>query len=112
MRSVFESLPAEGGWGGVCLFDGNIGIDGDPESLIERCCRLLRQGGRMLVETHPENTRDARFEAQLVHPSGVRSEWFPWAETGSGAVTRIATSLGMTATSMTLSGRTFVVATR
>lgn len=111
-RSVFDPLPSEGSWGAVTLFDGNIGIDGDPQRLLRRCAALLAPGGRLLVETHPEHDRDHRFEARLVHPAGGRSGWFPWAEAGAVTVAAAVNSLGMATTTVTHGARTFVVATR
>ena len=111
-RSVFDPLPAEGTWGAVALFDGNIGIGGDPAVLLARGSELLRPGGRMIVETHADPKRHASFLAQLVHPAGARSAWFPWAEVGARAATRIAHSLGMDAATVALEGREFVLATR
>lgn len=111
-RSVFDPLPAEGTWGTVALFDGNVGIGGDPDLLLARCAELLRPGGRMIVEADTDPVRDARFAAQLVHPAGARSAWFPWAEVGERAATRIARDLGMTASTVRAGGRTFVLATR
>lgn len=111
-RSVFDQLPAEGTWGAVALFDGNIGIGGDPRSLLARCSSVLRSGGTMIVETHTDATRESRFSAQLVHSTGARSDWFPWAEAGERAVTSIVVDLGMNATSLTVGGRAFVLASR
>ncbi|GAA2050126.1 class I SAM-dependent methyltransferase [Leifsonia soli] len=111
-RSVFDPLPAEGTWGAVALFDGNVGIGGDPIALLTRGSELLRPGGRMIVETHTDPERDAVFLAQLVHPAGARSAWFPWAEVGARVASEIAGDLGMEATTVTVAGRTFVLATR
>lgn len=111
-RSVFDPLPAEGTWGAVVLLDGNIGIGGDPLALLARGSALLGTGGRMLVETHADRSRFARFDAQLVHPSGGRSSWFPWAEAGADAVAELAAGLGMRVRTVETGGRTFVLATR
>ena len=111
-RSVFETLPAEGTWGAVLLLDGNIGIGGDPAALLARASELLRPGGRMLVETHADGDRSARFAAQLVHPVGARSGWFPWAEVGERAATRLLDRLDMQTATVRSGGRTFVLATR
>lgn len=111
-RSVFDPLPAEGSWGAVALFDGNIGIEGDPRALLERCAELLMPGGRLLVETHAEHDRDHRFEARLLHPAGGESGWFPWAEAGAITVLSLTAALGMSATTASHGARTFVVATR
>ncbi|MGN7799551.1 class I SAM-dependent methyltransferase [Leifsonia sp. 22587] len=111
-RSVFDPLPAEGTWGAVALFDGNVGIGGDPAALLARGSELLRPGGRMIVETHADPERNVHFAAQLVHPAGARSAWFPWAEVGHRAAARIAGDLGMDVTTVATAGRTFVLATR
>lgn len=110
-RSVFDPLPAEGTWGTVALFDGNVGIGGDPAMLLARCAELLRPGGRMIVETHTDPVRNASYAAQLEHPAGGRSAWFPWAEVGERAATRITLDLGMDASTVRTGGRTFVLAT-
>jgi len=39
--SVFDPLPAEGAWSTALLFDGNIGIGGDPARLLTRVRELL-----------------------------------------------------------------------
>jgi SAM-dependent methyltransferase len=111
-RSVFDALPGVGTWGAVALFDGNIGIGGDPIALLSRGAALLRSGGRIIVETHPDPGRDASFAAQLVHPAGARSAWFPWAEVGERAATAMVAELGMVAATVRAGGRTFVLATR
>lgn len=111
-RSVFDRLPAEGSWGAVSLFDGNIGIEGAPDALLERCAELLAPGGSLLVETHTDHDRDHRFEATLRHPSGRESDAFPWAEAGALTVLALTEALGMSATTVRHGARTFVVATR
>ena len=111
-RSVFDPVPAEGTWGTVALFDGNIGIGGDPVALLARASALLRAGGRLIVEAHPEPSREHRFTAQLAHPVGGRSDWFPWAEFGEHAVRRVLGESGMDHSTVTAGGRTFVLARR
>ncbi|MEO6117356.1 MAG: SAM-dependent methyltransferase, partial [Pseudolysinimonas sp.] len=83
-RSVFHDLPAEGTWGTALLIDGNIGIGGDPESLLARCAQLVRSdGGRVLVETHPDPSRDRAFDGIVVDDLRRESMPFPWAEVGA-----------------------------
>src|SRR5436309_2341626 len=44
-RSVFDPIPREGTWASILLFDGNIGIGGDPHRLLARVCDLMALDG-------------------------------------------------------------------
>jgi SAM-dependent methyltransferase len=96
-RSVFQDLPGEGTWGAALLIDGNIGIGGDPTSLLARCSELLRPGGRVLVETHDDPHHDHVFEGVLVDDLARSSLPFPWAEVGAVSLRRYANDAGLTA---------------
>jgi hypothetical protein len=48
---VFQPLPGEGLWRHILLADGNIGIGGDPDTLLARTRQLLAPGGTALIET-------------------------------------------------------------
>jgi SAM-dependent methyltransferase len=86
-RSIFDGLPAEGTWGTALLVDGNIGIGGNPEALLARCAELVdSEGGRVLVETHAEPTRDRAFDGVVVDDLSRESLPFPWAEVGAAAL--------------------------
>lgn len=111
-RSVFDPIPGEGSWGTVVLLDGNIGIGGEPEVLLERCAVLLGASGQMVVESHADLARDSRFRAQLVDESGVCSAFFPWAEVGATTIRSITADLGLATTTVLLGRRTFVIASR
>ena len=55
-RDVFDPVPNHGGWDSVLLADGNIGIGGDPVTLLRRCLALADTGGGVLVELgHPRS---------------------------------------------------------
>lgn len=99
-RSAFHDLPSEGTWGTAMLIDGNIGIGGDPQLLLERCARLvLHDGsGRVLVETHADPAQDRVFEGVVVDDQARTSEPFPWAEVGATALRRYATLAGLALT--------------
>ena len=101
-RSVFDRLPAEGGWQTVLLIDGNIGIGGDPRALLYRCIQVTAPTGSLLVEVDPgdvdpgdvEERCTARFED--IH--GHEGPPFPWARLGAPALHRIAEDLALSVT--------------
>jgi SAM-dependent methyltransferase len=80
-RSVFERIPGAGRWASALLLDGNVGIGGDPATLIARVASLLRPGGTLLVELGPPgnaaHTEVVRFEID-----GVEGPWFAWTAVG------------------------------
>jgi SAM-dependent methyltransferase len=107
--SVFDPIPAEGTWGTVLLFDGNIGIGGDPRALLERCWQLLRPGGRILIETHADPDRDVTISGVLVDDFQRASLPFPWTEVGSRSLRADASAAGLAVTrEWTAAGRSFV----
>ena len=59
-RSVFDALPGEGRWPTVLLFDGNVGIGGDPATLLRRVGDLLAPHGRAFVEVEPPGAAEPR----------------------------------------------------
>ncbi|MFD8035299.1 class I SAM-dependent methyltransferase [Streptomyces sp. NPDC003343] len=108
-RSVFDRLPAEGGWRTVLLIDGNIGIGGDPRALLGRCFQLTAPAGLLLVEVDPDDVEErctARFED--IH--GHEGRPFPWARLGAPALHRIAEDLALSVTDQWIYGhRRFLV---
>ncbi|MFK0288828.1 class I SAM-dependent methyltransferase [Streptomyces sp. NPDC090499] len=102
-RSVFDRLPAERGWQTVLLIDGNVGIGGDPHSLLRRCGGLMAPAGRLVIEVDPDDTEElctARFEDLQGH-SGPP---FPWALLGRRALRRAAEDLALSITDQWTSG--------
>jgi len=93
-RSVFDTLPAEGRWGTAILFDGNIGIGGDPVELLRRLCSLLGARGRAVVEVEPPGTPTVATEARIERDGEV-SDWFPWACVGADHVDDLAFDGGL-----------------
>jgi len=93
-RSVFDRLPGEGRWPSVLLFDGNIGIGGDPIALLTRVARLLAPDGEALVELDPPGTGLCR-EAVVLECDGHRTPWFPWAWVGVEVVEDLAALAGL-----------------
>jgi SAM-dependent methyltransferase len=64
-RSVFEAVPAQGRWGSVLLFDGNIGIAGDPVALLRRVGELVHPSGQIVVEVDPPGSPTMQATARL-----------------------------------------------
>jgi hypothetical protein len=76
------------------LADGNVGIGGDPDSLLRRCRELLRPSGLLLVEADPDDDLDDVGPITLVDSTGRRAHPLPWARLGSAALARVAASTG------------------
>jgi glycosyltransferase A (GT-A) superfamily protein (DUF2064 family)/SAM-dependent methyltransferase len=93
-RPVEGPLPGEGRWGTVLLADGNVGIGGDPDSLLRRCRELLHPTGLLLVEADPDDDLEDVTPITLVDPGGRRAHPLPWARLGSAALTRVAARTG------------------
>ena len=53
LGSVFEHVPDAGAWDTALLLDGNIGIGGEPATLLGRARELLVPGGAVLAELDP-----------------------------------------------------------
>ena len=106
-RDAFERLPGEGRWQHVVLADGNIGIGGDPVSLLRRCRALLADGGTILLELTPgaglwcgtaylESTdADEPVDGLTVLEALDAGPWFPWAVLGPHAVDEVAAEAGL-----------------
>ena len=109
-RDVFSRLPGEGRWDTALLADGNIGIGGDPLTLLRRCRAVLRPGAVALVETSPDRGHDIRTTVTLHGLGGRRSHPVPWAVLGSAAVVDLAASAGFVAVEeWHVGGRAFVM---
>ncbi|HVW43890.1 MAG TPA: methyltransferase domain-containing protein [Amycolatopsis sp.] len=92
-RNVFDRLPGEGRWRHVLLADGNIGIGGDPDTLLRRIARLLDPAGDLLVELEAPGHGLRRDRVRL-HPPGVDGPWFTWAWVGVDAIAEVAARTG------------------
>lgn len=93
-RSVFDPLPGEGRWGTALLIDGNVGIGGDPGSLLARMAQVLRPGGLLIVETVPGLDLDERTLVRVTDAQGAEGTPFPWARLGTPALLRHAGRAG------------------
>lgn len=94
-RSVFDPLPGEGRWTTALLVDGNIGIGGDPETLLARVAALLGPDGEAVVETDAQDPDVyERFAARVEDASGRGGTPFRWARVGAAALARAASGRG------------------
>lgn len=93
-RSVFDALPGEGRWRSVLLFDGNVGIGGDPACLLRRMASLLAVGGRAMVEVDPPGSPTMAAQARIER-AGEITEWFPWACVGADDLDTVAADTGL-----------------
>ena len=93
-RDLFGPLPGEGRWATALLFDGNVGIGGDPVRLLSRCRQLIGSRGRVLAEVQPPGTGWRRLTAWLER-DGRRSEPFAWAVVAADAVAALAVRAGL-----------------
>ncbi|MFC5180662.1 class I SAM-dependent methyltransferase [Actinomadura harenae] len=76
---VFEQIPGAGLWRTILLADGNIGIGGDPATLLRRLALLLAPGGLILAEVNAPGGTSRRERVRLRSGATV-GPWFPWAQ--------------------------------
>ncbi len=93
-RSVFDRVPGARRWRTALLFDGNIGIGGDPVALLSRIVDLLRDDGRIIVEIEPD---DPGHEIVLVRAETDDDvgPWFRWTSVGLDRLASIAAAIGL-----------------
>jgi SAM-dependent methyltransferase len=113
LRSVFHDLPGEGRWPTVLLLDGNVGIGGDPLRLLERIRSLLRQGGKLIVETDVDPRADEVVQVRFTQRGEPVGEPIEWAHVGIDALRTYARRSGYSvAEEWTAAGRTFAALAR
>ena len=107
-RDLFGPLPGEGRWATALLFDGNVGIGGDPTRLLARCRQLTGGRGQVVTEVQAPGTGWRRLTVRFER-GGLRSEPFAWAVVGADAIAGVARSAGLrvAALEQTPSGRWF-----
>lgn len=96
-RDVFARLPGEGRWHTALLADGNVGIGGDPEALLERAGELVLAAGRVVVELAGPGV-PATTEWAVLTCEGVRSAPFRWSTVGVDDISDLAAAAGFTTT--------------
>ena len=92
-RNVFAPVPGEGRWDCALLADGNIGIGGRPVRLLGRVRRIVRPGGRVVVELDAAGT-DVVHHRWRLRVAGRVTQVFDWAVVGLDAIERLAATTG------------------
>jgi SAM-dependent methyltransferase len=92
-RSVFDRVPGVGKWRSALLLDGNIGIGGDPVSLLTRIGQLLTADGRLIVEIEPFDAAEQVVLVRAETPSAA-GPWFGWTTVGPRRLAAIARTVG------------------
>lgn len=92
-RDVFAPVPCEGRWDCALLADGNIGIGGRPGRLLRRIRRIVRAGGRVVVELDAAGT-DVVHHRWRLRVAGRVTPAFDWAVVGLDAIERLAATTG------------------
>lgn len=89
-RDVFGQLPGHGRWRHLLLADGNIGIGGDPATLLRRCRELLGSDGRLHTELAAAGTPSWAGEATIRAAGTPGAATFRWAEVAPEDLTALA----------------------
>lgn len=93
-RDVFDRIPGEGRWATALLADGNVGIGGDPVSLLARVREVLDPRGRVVVEVAAPGVPAKTVWASL-ECAGARSRRFRWSVVGVDDIDDVARRAGL-----------------
>lgn len=107
-RSVFAPLPGMGRWRSALLLDGNIGIGGDPLSLLQRLRELLAAGGTVLAEVQAPGTPTRSVSVRL-EVDGRPGPAFPWATVSVDATEGLGARAGFDLTDLWRAGARWFV---
>ncbi|MHC6231841.1 methyltransferase domain-containing protein [Arthrobacter sp. MMS24-T111] len=111
--SIFQPVPHEGAWASALLLDGNIGIGGNIQVLLERIASLLAPGGQALAEAETNESLDVAYLAVLEDSAGRVSAAFPWARAGAAALADYAARAGLrVVATRAVQGRVFLTLER
>lgn len=108
---VFGEVPWAGRWRTVLLLDGNVGIGGAPEALLQRARELLAPGGLAVVELDPPGAPTVRTRVRI-EARGAFSEWFGWARVGVDGIDCLATRARLEVEALDLAGERWVARLR
>ena len=94
LGNIFADVPRAGHWATALLLDGNVGIGGNPETLLRRLRALLRPGGEIVAEVEPPGAETGSGRVRMETRDAV-SAWFEWAHVGVDGMDAVAASAGL-----------------
>ena len=89
VRDVFDAVPGAGRWENLLLADGNVGIDGHPVRLLQRCRELIAPGGRIHLDLEVPGT-GVLVELVRLKSARTTSPPFRWGWLGVDALLPVA----------------------
>lgn len=108
LGSIFDTIPSEGRWRTAVLFDGNVGIGGDPRRLLRRVHEVLAPAGRVLVEVEPPGQGTGTLRVRAEVGDETTSTWFAWALVGADEIPAIGEAASFATTDLrAVGGRWF-----
>jgi SAM-dependent methyltransferase len=110
-RDVFDRLPGEGRWRTALLADGNVGIGGDPVTLLTRMRQLVEPGGQVVAELAEPGTCSTSAWAAL-ECDGTRSRPFRWAVLAADDIGPVAGRAGLAVAATHVIGERWVAVLR
>lgn len=93
-RNVFSAIPGEGRWDCALLADGNLGIGGNPVRLLRRVAALIRPGGDIIAEVHPDGTGIVHERLRLRVGDRMTAP-FAWSSVGIDGIGAVAAAAGL-----------------
>jgi SAM-dependent methyltransferase len=109
LRDLFARVPGEGRWPMALVLDGNVGIGGNVDRVLQRLDDLLAPNGRAIVETTPEPLADKTMQVRFARDGVTTGPSFAWSVIGTAPLIARAARVGLfEADTWTTGGRSFV----
>ena len=86
LRDLFSRVPGEGRWPTALVLDGNIGIGGNVDRVLERLDTLLAADGRAVIETAPDAGTDEALQVRFAYDGVTTGPSFAWSVIGTTAL--------------------------
>ena len=94
LRDLFARVPGEGRWPTALVLDGNIGIGGNVDRVLQRLDALLAADGRAMIETAPEPCADEALQVRFSYDGTTTGPSFAWSVIGTTALAARAERVG------------------